>query len=156
MKRHHKLLLWCGVVVLCVVSLVLVVVMQSKAEAPEKGQLDSLCTAIGTGCFTLERVTTDQTRQKGLSDRLQLADDSGMLFVFEKPAGYCFWMKDMKFSIDMIWLNDAKEVVKVESNVSPETYPKSFCPETPSRYVIELNAGQADKVGLSTGTKLNF
>ncbi len=104
----------------------------------------------------LDIAQSEATREKGLGGRESMADDRGMLFVFDQPDKECFWMKDMQFSIDIIWLNTAKQVVHVERNLSPETYPASYCPELPAKYVVELNAGQAEKLGISTGDTLKL
>lgn len=97
---------------------------------------------------------TEQT--KGLADRASLPPNEGMLFVFTKPAVQCFWMKDMHFSIDMVWVNTQKHIVHIQPNVSPSTYPEIFCPNTLAQYVLELNAGQVQTASLQTGQKLNF
>ena len=107
--------------------------------------------------FIVEVVDTPELRTKGLSGRESLGEDTGMLFVFEKQSdNNCFWMKDMKFSIDMVWLNDKKQVLNIAENVSPETYPESFCPNGPAKYGLELNAGSATQAGIASGTTLKF
>jgi uncharacterized membrane protein (UPF0127 family) len=98
----------------------------------------------------------DQDRAKGLGGRSCLGVDSGMLFVFDKPDKYDFWMKDMKFPIDMVWIDENKSVTKVDLNVSPSTYPKTFTSETPSKYVLELSANRAQQLSITKGTNLNF
>jgi uncharacterized protein len=103
-------------------------------------------------------IADDQNeRQQGLSGRDKLADDGAMLFKFEQASdGICFWMKDMKFPIDMIWLDTNKKVVTVRSNVAPETYPNSFCPDSPAKYVIEIPAGKSEEYGLKAGAEVRF
>lgn len=108
------------------------------------------------GSRQLEVVDTDETRGKGLGNRTNLPLGQGMLFVYDDASIHCFWMKDMKFPIDMIWLSSDRTVVHVERNVSPDTYPKSFCPGSAAQYVIELNAGQAAELGISVGNRLRF
>lgn len=104
----------------------------------------------------LDIAKSEEARAKGLGGRESMADDQGMLFVFDQPAKECFWMKDMQFPIDIIWLNTAKQVVHVERNLSPETYPASYCPKLPAKYVVELNAGQAEKLDISPGDTLKL
>lgn len=107
--------------------------------------------------LTVEVVDTPELRSKGLSGREGLDTDSGMLFVFENQSDQnCFWMKDMKFSIDMIWMNDKKQVINVAENISPETYPESFCPNGQAKYGLELNAGTATQAGMTQGVTLKF
>jgi len=96
-------------------------------------------------------------RQKGLSGRESLSPKSGMLFVFDSSSEKnCFWMKDMKFAIDMVWIDDQKNVVTVTQNVGPDTYPSVFCPEVSVKYGLEINAFSAEKYGIKTGEKLSF
>ncbi len=84
---------------------------------------------------------TPDARWLGLGGREALAPDEGMLFVFPVADRYGFWMKDMKFSIDIVWINDAGTIIDIETDVSPASYPTSFTPEAPARYVLEVPAG---------------
>ncbi len=84
---------------------------------------------------------TPQERQKGLSGRDSLPADAAVLFVFEEPGLHCFWMKDMSFNIDIVWLDSDKNVVFAKENLSPATYPERFCTDKLAQYVIEMNAG---------------
>ncbi len=99
---------------------------------------------------------TPKERARGLSGREQLSDREGMLFEFSRPDEYCFWMKDMKFPIDIIWLGSNKQVVDIKSNVSPDTYPQTFCPNEPAQYVIEVGAGRANEWQISNGVSADF
>jgi uncharacterized membrane protein (UPF0127 family) len=94
---------------------------------------------------------TEESREQGLSGFTSLANDEVMVFIFEYPDLLGFWMKDMLFSIDMVWLDSNKKVVAIEKNVAPETYPKIFAPQTPALYVLEFNAGTVDRVGIEIG-----
>ncbi len=107
-------------------------------------------------CVTLEKATTEAARIQGLSGRKSMSDNQGMLFVFEENSQQCMWMKDMKFSLDMVWLNNKAEIVKLEKAVAPNTYPSTYCSEVPASYVLELNAGVSDKAGLHNGQKLSL
>ena len=86
---------------------------------------------------------TENTRRQGLSGRAGLATDEGMLFVFPEDGTYGFWMKDMRFPIDILWLSSEGAIVYMAQNVSPDTYPQSFGPDIPTRYVLEVSAGYA-------------
>lgn len=111
---------------------------------------------VGGHTYTLETVTTDAEQDKGLSGRRSLAKDKGMLFVFKAEDKHCFWMKDMRFPLDIIWLDSEHRVVHVEQNVSPDTYPNAICPSENSVYVIELNAGQTAEAGIIKGQVVTF
>jgi uncharacterized membrane protein (UPF0127 family) len=106
--------------------------------------------------YTLQVAATTRSQALGLGNRTSLPKNQGMLFVFQKPAVQCFWMKDMHFPIDMVWVSSDRRVEYVESNVSPKTYPHLFCPAVQARYVIELNAGQAKQADIRTGKLLSF
>jgi uncharacterized protein len=79
--------------------------------------------------------------QLGLSGYPGLKENEGMLFVFDKADYHGIWMKDMLFSIDILWLDDDLNVVDAHTNVSPDTFPDVFQPKTPARFVLETNGG---------------
>lgn len=99
---------------------------------------------------------SDQEKITGLSNRPSLGRDEGMLFVYDPPFRPSFWMKDMLFPIDIIWIGEDKKVVAIEQAVTPETYPKSFQPPVPISYVLEVKAGFSKERGISTGDLVNF
>lgn len=111
---------------------------------------------LGNARYTLQIADTDFLRERGLSYRGSLAPQTGMLFIFDTPRISRFWMKDMNFPLDIIWLDADKKVVHIEHSLSPSTYPDSFGPDTPTQYVIELNAGEVKRIGFVLGTKVNF
>ena len=106
--------------------------------------------------FHVAIADTDELQQKGLSGHDPLGEDGGMLFVFDRPAAYGFWMKDMNFPIDIIWLNSDKEIIKISNDIKPESFPEQFCPESPVQHVIELQSGEAANNNLVVGQKLKF
>jgi hypothetical protein len=94
---------------------------------------------------------TETLREKGLSGFSSLKDGEAMLFVFQKPDIYGFWMKDVSFPIDILWLDKDFKVIHMEKNVSPNTYPNSFYPSKPAQYAIEFRANLLDKIDLAEG-----
>ena len=109
------------------------------------------------GIITVEVVDTPETRQQGLSNRASLGDDEGMLFVFDDvSSNHCFWMKDMQFPIDMVWLDEEKRVINTFEFVEPSTYPQTFCPEGPAKYGLELYGYRAAEIGIVAGAQLRF
>jgi len=93
---------------------------------------------------TLEVVVSDtqEKRVQGLSDSPNLAEDTGMLFIFENERNNPFWMKDMNYSIDIFWFDNEYQLTQIERDVSPDTFPEVFGGDIPSRYVLETNVGQ--------------
>lgn len=109
------------------------------------------------GIIEIEVVDTPELRQQGLSGRSSLPENEGMLFDFDDTAtANCFWMKDMQFSLDMVWLDEDKNVITVISDVSPDTFPESFCPTSPAKYGLEINAGRASELGITDDVTLRF
>ncbi len=107
-------------------------------------------------CLKLEQVSSPRALRQGLSGRISMPVDQGMLFVFDRSSRYCFWMKDMRFPIDIIWLSTDKKVLHLEENVEPKTYPNNFCPGQAAQYVIEVNSGVARKAKIEEGKQLQF
>lgn len=99
--------------------------------------------------FKTEIVSTDSEKQKGLGGRKSICIDCGMLFLFDKPGKYAFWMKDMQFALDILWLRDEK-VVFMEKNISP-SFSGTIKPASEANQVLELNAGNVDKFGIVVG-----
>jgi len=99
---------------------------------------------------------TPELRTKGLSGRSSLGADEVMLFTFEREGRNFFWMKDMLFSIDIVWLDSDKKVIHIEQSVKPESFPKSFGPDEDSKYVLEFKEGVAESIGLEVGDRVDF
>ncbi len=110
----------------------------------------------GEDILSLEISDTDKERMLGLSYRSAMNEDEGMLFVFEEEGRYGFWMKEMYMSIDIAWLDSEKRIVHIERDVSPESYPKVFYPESEALYVIETVPNFFDKKMIKIGDKLEF
>ena len=108
------------------------------------------------GQINIAIASTSEARVRGLSGTKSLSKDSGMLFVFPNAGVYGFWMKDMEYPIDIVWIGADRRVSSVSPGVSPDTFPKIFYPSAPSQYVLELNSGGASDYGIATGTKLVF
>ena len=108
------------------------------------------------GKMALEIADTEGKRIRGLSGREYLADGTGMLFLFPSSGFYGFWMKDMNFSIDILWIDEDFKIVHIEREVHPDTYPKSFTSQEPAKYVLELNAGDALRLDLIVGKRILF
>lgn len=106
---------------------------------------------IGDEVYTLALADTPTLRMRGLSEVTTLDPFDGMIFVFDREGEYSFWMKDMLFPIDIVWLNKDMEIVLIHEHIQPETFPESFGGEVVSQYVIEFPAGFVESVGLEIG-----
>jgi uncharacterized membrane protein (UPF0127 family) len=90
-------------------------------------------------------------QELGLGNRASLGAHQGMLFLFTTDDVHEFWMKDMSFSIDMVWLSADGTIIYIQPNVAPSTYPDAFGPNELSRYVLELPANFASTHGIKVG-----
>jgi len=100
----------------------------------------------------VEMVDTAESRRLGLSYRESLDEGSGMLFDMKASAITSFWMKDMNFPLDIIWI-DGDKIVNISKNLpSAGTHPSiSYSSELPVDFVLEVNGGFCDKEGIETG-----
>lgn len=134
-------------------------------------QFKTATVAIGSTTVAVQVADTPATRTQGLSGRETICGASlrqgcggaqqGMLFVFEAPGHWGFWMKDMNFPIDMLFANASGRIVTVEQNLSPASYnaqdpqaSKIYYPAAPAKYVLEVPAGFAAAHGIAVGSKL--
>lgn len=151
--RKSALPLWLlGIAAAVVIILPAVVLLRPQGP---KSSLPVQATLKGKQ-FNVQLADSNAERQQGLSGQPGLAANEGMLFVFEGPGIECFWMKDMRFSIDILWFDEAKRLVHQERSVAPQSYPRTFCPDKPSRYVMEVQAGTAARLGIEQGDPLSF
>jgi uncharacterized membrane protein (UPF0127 family) len=106
---------------------------------------------IGDTTVRAEVADTEERKQQGLSGRLSLDEGTGMLFVFDRPAYYAFWMPDMYISLDIIWFDASFQIISITEDVTPKSYPESFTPEAPAQYVLEVPAGFSRTHGIAPG-----
>ena len=113
-----------------------------KVVSPTFGEsaIESRTIQISGEDVKVSVANTLEARKMGLSGRNELGKHDGMLFVFDTAARYGFWMKDMRFPIDILWLSDDGKVLEMRENVRPATYPEVFTSNVPARYVLELPA----------------
>ncbi len=109
---------------------------------------------IGTTTIYADIANTSEERERGLGGRPFIKDNEGMLFVFDNPDFYTFWMKDMVFPIDIIWLDKEFRVVDVTENVLPSSFPEAFKPSYKALYVLEVQSGFFEAQSLEEGSLL--
>lgn len=121
---------------------------------PQKTALATL--DINGHIFKVEIADTQSKRSKGLSGRSSLPEDQGMLFVFDRADKYPFWMKELKFPLDFIWIKE-DSVVDILPNVPPPAEGQTdeslpiYQPRVEIDKVLEINGGVAEKLGLKLG-----
>ncbi len=110
-------------------------------------------------CVNVEVVSTPETMEKGLQGRTALTENGGMLFVFSQPDRQFFWMKDTLIPLDMIWMNEEREIVHVRPNVQPcQSDPCDVygSPTPDALYVLEVSEGYVQRHGLKRGDRAEF
>ena len=123
-------------------------------QPPESKQFMYLKT--GGRCVELKIAQSGKQRRIGLSNHKRLAKDSGMIFLYEKAGRYGFWMKDMDFAIDIIWLTEDNRVVGLKREARPESFPKMFRPDKSAKKVIEVVSGFTKTENINFGDRLKI
>lgn len=152
------------IVVLCIVGVLLflsslygyrcLVEKVCESEVINRFVRHDVVLELPRGSITVEVVNTQSSRTLGLSGRSSMNDNEGMFFIFDTPGRYGFWMKDMKFPLDIIWINRNGVVVSLERNLRAESYPQTYTNQANAIYVLEINAGLAEKYGIYLGSKI--
>ena len=150
------------------IIIVLMLVVSFVFWRIRKNETDSGSTlTVGNHTFLVEIADTDELREKGLSRRESLGENEGMLFIFPTKSLPGFWMKNMNFPLDFLWISDDK-IVDITENVQPsdgggtsnvpaesdggaDANLKSYFPEKPVNMVLEINGGLVQKLGIREG-----
>lgn len=114
---------------------------------------------LGGNRYDVEIADTDAERERGLMFRDVLAADRGMLFIHEREAPQAYWMKNTHIPLDILYFDNSRRLVSQQRDVPPcslgDACP-SYPSQAPARYVLELNAGQAQKLRLQDGAQLTI
>jgi uncharacterized protein len=161
-SKAPSYILWCTLLASIILALFvhgprLLAYMSTKSgfhAAKEESDYAVIPVTLGHAALHVLVADTLERRTKGLSYRESLGKNQAMLFVFDDADKHGIWMKDMKFSIDIIWLDNNLRVVDMKRNISPDTFPEVFEPKSNSSFVLETSAGFADKNGVTLGSEL--
>jgi uncharacterized membrane protein (UPF0127 family) len=162
-KKQVRYLVGIGVFLLVVAASFLFFFKQGKPQAPTDGVKVTLSPKTDTEkTFTLEVVKDGAAQVKGLSGRSGLGADQGMLFDYGSNDGHdhgtdenhCIWMKEMNFSIDVVWVDSTERITSIVPDLSPDTYPQAYCAK--AEKILELPAGTAARHGLRVGQKIDL
>ena len=134
----------------CVIAVFYVSVI-SMIEKPQQSSYTSATLEIRGKTVRVELADTPEKSRQGLSGHNPLGKGEGMLFIFTSPARYSFWMKDMRFPLDMIWIGEDWRGVDITKRALPESYPGHFQPSFPVQYVLEVSAGFSDANNITIG-----
>ncbi len=140
-----------------VFCLVIALALPALAETPEPFDLPVEKLTVMAGgkehVFTVEVASNDIERGRGLMYRTEMAEDAGMLFVFEGEGDRYFWMKDTPLSLDIIFLSADGTIVRVADNTTP--FSEKIIPSrAPAKYVLEVLAGTSKRLGFAEGDKV--
>ena len=114
-----------------------------------------LKTDTGDHSFNIEMATTDEERALGLMFRRSLPENAGMLFLYDQPQPAAMWMKNTLIPLDMVFISPGGAVHRIEANAEP--FSLIVIPsEGPIVAVLELNGGEAAKIGLKPGDKVIY
>lgn len=148
-------------ITLLVLIAVLILSRQGAVNDPDHSKRDfrDAQAEINGATLELEIVDTKEGRLRGLSDLPRMESEEGMLFVFDAPHVPRFWMKDMHFPIDILWLGEDHKVVDITKRALPGSYrspsdAERFSPSSPVHYALEVVAGFADVNNIKIGDKL--
>jgi len=155
MKKHNEFNIpvfncSCALVLLCFCVLVL-----SACTNPAPTDFKTI--SINKHQIQVELADTPQKRSQGLSDRQSIPADQGMLFIFDDYSQPGFWMKDMHFPLDIVWLEDYT-IIKIDKNVPLENNQNLtvYKPSQPINAVLELNAGYIDEKNIKIGDRVEI
>lgn len=104
----------------------------------------------------VDLANTIEKRSTGLSGRKKLKENQGMFFVFDSPGFYSFWMKDMNFPIDIIWIGKDLKIVDVTENIPPDSFPRKYGSDQMTQYVLEVNSGWVQNHKIEIGMKVSL
>lgn len=132
-----------------------------QSYLPNKPALKQTKIKVGQALIEIEVADTPQTRAKGLGGRESISSDSGMLFIFPESKKYQFWMKGMKFPLDIIFINNGSVVDFLKNVPSPVPNQKDsdlprLQPTTAIDMVLEVNAGYIDANRINIGDSVSL
>jgi len=139
--------------VIFIILLIIVTMIQDNL----KGKQSKVC--FKEHCFNVELALTPKERSQGLMFRESLADNQGILLVYEEEGKRGIWMKNTLIPLDIIWINKDKEVVFISENTQPCKEVEDchlITPPEEAKYVLEINGGISKDIGLVAGDKLDI
>ncbi|HSW89603.1 MAG TPA: DUF192 domain-containing protein [Patescibacteria group bacterium] len=145
-------------ILILLIAVVVIFFQNSKFQIPNtKSNLKKI--SIGSNSLSVEVVSTSEQLSKGLGDRDKL-DSDGMLFVLPQRQMATFWMKDMLFALDFVWI-DSGRVVDLTVNVPAQPgiadqFLRVYSPKSPVTHVLEMNAGEVAKRHIQVGDRVDI
>ena len=151
-KLHSKKMIFCFILVVMFYLFV-----ERYAFSQEESDLTTKKVCINNICIEAEVVISRESVGKGLMFRNSLPEKQGMLFIFGKEDRHSFWMKNMIFPLDMIWIDSHKKIVAISQDVEPcSDSCVDIVPLAKSKYVLEVNSGFTKKNNINIGDQVEF
>lgn len=113
----------------------------------------TLLLSAGTAMLRVEIAATPRQHEQGLMARTHLDEDAGMLFIFERKSGYCFWMKDTLIPLSIAFLDDDGRIVNLADMQAMSM--ALHCPGAAVRYALEVNQGWFARQRIQAGMRIN-
>ncbi|PRC94891.1 DUF192 domain-containing protein [Solimicrobium silvestre] len=125
------------------------------AMSPAFAQQSLPVKQLTAGMFVIqaEIASTEEQRETGLMNRKEMGQNNGMLFVFDRPAGYCMWMKNTLLPLSVAFMDNEGVILNIEEML-PQTE-TNHCTVKPARYALEMNAEWFKRKNIKPGTKID-
>lgn len=130
-------------------------VQQDSSQSLSKATVVVTNSSDASLSISAELALTDEQRAQGLMNRMFMADDEGMLFIFQNEATRSFWMKNTLISLDMIFINSSGIIVDINKNAIPGNL-IPYASSAPAKYVLEVNGGWCDENSVAKGNKVTI
>ena len=153
MNDKQRMLIFFGVLF---IIFSVFIINEFRSTAMNDPLQDKNFVVINEKIIFVELAITPEDRQRGLMERDLLEKDNGMLFVFSEEDAYSFWMKNMKISLDIIWINADGNVVYFVEDAPPcvRSPCQTYSPNADALYVLEVNPGVIDVLGIEENTEV--
>jgi uncharacterized protein len=164
LAKKNILLIFAGIALIAIIAIALIVGPGATKKKAATTQSSGPCGAyrhdaqvrVSGHTFDVELPKNSDAFAKGLGGRPCITSSEGMLFRFKKPGQYPFWMKGMKFPIDIIWIGADLKVAAIEVDETPSTYPDKFVNRKPAQSVLEIKANLSKELNINIGTPVTF
>lgn len=141
-------------VVLMFFGIIILILFLSMVIAFFSKNKNKVC--VNNNCFEVEVALTLREKSRGLMFKQELAENAGMFFIYDKEDIYSFWMKNMNFPLDIIWINRDKKIVHIEKNLQPcqDDNCQGVKSKEKAMYILEINSGLTEKLKIKEGDSI--
>ena len=142
-------------IIITIIILIVVLIIFNLNFINEKNSTQKIC--FQKNCFNVEVASNEEGRSRGLMFRKNLCNNCGMLFIFEEEGNYKFWMKNTLMNLDIIWMDEdlrVQYIISAKPCIVRECELYGFSEDMKSKYVLEVNSGVAQRIGLVVGKKM--